>query len=98
VGMRRLLGLTEGMTLVCVVEGAGRLVLENRHAIARRYRGMAAGHGTTAELLATRRAEAALEAAEARRDKRAIARAHKAIAAVGTATATFTGTGAGVSK
>jgi AbrB family looped-hinge helix DNA binding protein len=85
--IRRALGLTEGSTLIAVLEDDGRLVLEDRQRMLTRLRGswrdLAAGRDPVGELAAERAAEAALEDAEATGDARAVARAHEAIAGIG---------------
>jgi AbrB family looped-hinge helix DNA binding protein len=82
--MRRALGIGPGSTLVATLEDGGRLVLEDRQAAARRERGswkaLAGGRDLVADLLAQRRAEAALEDAEADGDPVAISQARKDVA------------------
>jgi AbrB family looped-hinge helix DNA binding protein len=78
--MRRALGLTEGSVLTAVVEGEGRLVLEDRRALVARLRGSWAaddGRSMVDELLEDRRAEAALEHAEVAGDEAAMAAARE---------------------
>ncbi len=85
--IRRALGLTEGSTLVAVLEDDGRLVLEDRQRMIARLRGswrdLAPGRDLLGELADERAADAALEGAESAGDAKAVARAHKSIARVG---------------
>ena len=83
--IRKALDLTEGSVLVATLEDDGRLTLETRQNIARRWKGRtpAAGRDLSAELRAERQAEAALEKAKASGNGFAIARARKAIADLG---------------
>lgn len=80
--IRRELGLEIGEPLLARVEN-GRVVLESRRADARRARGALRGLVREADqgamLAAERRAEAALEAAEADRDPAAIAAARDSL-------------------
>ncbi len=80
--IRRELGLESGEPLLARVEN-GRVVLESRRADARRARGALrglVGEAGLGEMLgAERRAEAALEAAEADRDAAAIAAARESL-------------------
>jgi AbrB family looped-hinge helix DNA binding protein len=82
--MRRALGIGPGSTLVATLEEGGRIVLEDRQAAARRERGswkaLAGGRDLVADLLSHRRAEAALEDAEAEGDPAGISRASAGVA------------------
>jgi bifunctional DNA-binding transcriptional regulator/antitoxin component of YhaV-PrlF toxin-antitoxin module len=83
--LRGLFGIgRDGAELVAYLDDEGRLVLEDRELLVGRLRG-SWGKGkssATAELLAERRAEAALEDAEAAGDERDIARARDQLARV----------------
>jgi bifunctional DNA-binding transcriptional regulator/antitoxin component of YhaV-PrlF toxin-antitoxin module len=82
--MRRVLGIGPGSTLVATLEDDGRIILEDRHAVARRERGswkaLAGERDLVSDLLAHRRAEAALEEAETEGDPVAVTRARRDIA------------------
>jgi len=81
--MRRSLGIHQGDALLVTLDD-GRLILENPHTAARRgrgsWRGLVGARDLVDELIAERRAEAALEDAEAAGDDTAISRARHAIA------------------
>jgi AbrB family looped-hinge helix DNA binding protein len=84
--LRRALGIEPGSTLIARVDDGGRLVLEDRRAVARRLRGswgpMPGGRSAVDELLDERRAEAALEDAELLGKPKEIAVARKRLSAV----------------
>lgn len=87
--LRKALGLVRGAVLVAHVE-KGRLVLEDRRALAAgmqgewerraRRRGGAVPQDVTGELLAERRAQAAIEEAEGAGNAKALARARRQLA------------------
>jgi AbrB family looped-hinge helix DNA binding protein len=85
--LRHALGLEAGSVLVAHLEPDGRLVLEDRRSLVRRLRGswgpMPEGRSAVDELLAERRAEAALEEAKAGGDPNAIEAAHEALSRTG---------------
>lgn len=90
--LRRALGIGPGSTLLARVEDGARLVLEDRRSVARRLRGswgpMPDGRSAVDELLAERRAEAALEEAELSGDGAAIAAARESLSRAGAPHAT----------
>jgi AbrB family looped-hinge helix DNA binding protein len=85
--LRRALGIGPGSTLIARLEDGGRLVLEDRRAVARRLRGswgpMPAGRSAVEELLEERSAEAALEDAELAGSPEEIAAARQSLSAIG---------------
>jgi AbrB family looped-hinge helix DNA binding protein len=84
--LRRALGIGPGSMLIARVEDGGRLVLEDRRAVARRLRGswgpMPGGRSAVDELLVERRAEAALEDAKLSGDPEEIAAGRERLSAV----------------